>query len=522
VIISMEDHKRTLLVVDDEAAEIGDKFKVLEKHGWRVVMESDDKQALSRIEALYPDVVMLDLHFPDDVNNIGETTTGWELQKEILSKYSDIAVVLFTKTYDDGHIFQDQPPAHGIYRKKRLYELFKQENGDELLAQDLSKALDDAIVKAIASVKPKDYKKLLGFVVGKTADMLSLAEFIIKIAPTEVNVLIEGEHGTGKGRAAKAIHDNSLRINNPFVIVECTKIPKELLESTLFGQLKGSFTGATDKIGYFEMADGGTIFLDEIGDMLPELQGKLLRFIQDKQYEKVGGTGTINANVRIIAATNKDLERAIERGDFRSDLYYRLKQIGFVIPPLRERIDDLPELCESLLPGICRKLNKENKTLRQEVYPKLRNYSWPGNIRQLENLLLNSVIRSNYEFIFAGDVILPEDSKVKTTTITVPVDNIPSETPSSDVDMIKHYMEKVDTLLAGERYDFVKEIPKQMKKDFFFALVEFLRKQLQKKVENKDIAQYLCGATDNTTCATVRQYLRTNGFYLRGPVRSNE
>lgn len=270
---------------------------------------------------------------------------------------------------------------------------------------------------------------------GKLKDALTIAS---KAAETGSTVLIRGESGTGKELVANAIHYASKRRDKPFIRVNCAAIPVTLLESELFGHERGAFTGAvTQKIGKFELADGGTIFLDEIGDIPPEIQVKLLRVIQEKEFERVGGLKTIKADVRIIAATNKDLEKAIKEGNFREDLYYRLNVIPIILPPLRERRGDIPLLVEHFIEKLNNKLNKNVKKVTKKAMQALIYYDWPGNIRELENIIERCITLSDTDHIDYED--LPQYIRNETTTV-------------SDDDII--YLGENSELLTMEEYEY--------------------------------------------------------------------
>ncbi len=225
-------------------------------------------------------------------------------------------------------------------------------------------------------------------IIGSSMPLLEIFEIINRVAKTDSTVLVLGESGTGKELVAKNIHYKSPRANKPFIHVNCAAIPSTLLESELFGYEKGAFTGAvTARAGRFEMADSGTLFLDEIGDMPPILQVKILRALQEKSFERIGGIKTVHADVRIIAATNKNLEQAVKEGRFREDLYYRLNVIPITMPPLRTRTQDLPELCEYFLDKYSVKIGRKRLTINKSAMNYLLQYSWPGNVRELENLI---------------------------------------------------------------------------------------------------------------------------------------
>jgi transcriptional regulator with GAF, ATPase, and Fis domain len=237
--------------------------------------------------------------------------------------------------------------------------------------------------------------------------MQKVFDLIGKIADTDATVLIYGESGTGKERVAKTIHYNSLRGQNAFVPVNCAAIPKDLLESELFGHEKGAFTGAINtRIGRFELANGGTVFLDEIGELHPALQVKLLRVLQEREFERVGGTRTLKVDLRILAATNKDLEKATSEGAFREDLFYRLNVIPLHLPPLRERQEDIPLLMEHFMAEFSRRKRKEPLKMSPEAMDCLMSYHWPGNVRELENLMERLVILNDSGTVTLRD--LPE------------------------------------------------------------------------------------------------------------------
>jgi two-component system NtrC family response regulator len=241
-------------------------------------------------------------------------------------------------------------------------------------------------------------------IIAESAKMQGVVEVIRRVAPTETTVLIQGESGTGKERVAKTIHNCSRRARGPFVAVNCAAIPETLLESELFGHVRGAFTGAIrDRVGKFEAAEGGTIFLDEIGEMKPELQVKILRCLEERTVERVGDTHPLHVDVRLLAATNKDLGKAIQAGEFREDLYYRLNVVPIVIPPLRERREDIRPFTQYFL----KKLNAPPRlTIAPDAFRALEHYDWPGNVRELENALERALIFARGDVITLGD--LPE------------------------------------------------------------------------------------------------------------------
>ena len=274
--------------------------------------------------------------------------------------------------------------------------------------------------------------KLCSAMIGKSAPMLTLFDMIVKIAESTATVLIQGESGTGKELAARAIHQLSDRSSRNFVPVNCAAIPDDLLESELFGHVKGSFTGAyANRAGRFEMADKGTLFLDEIGDMKPSLQVKILRALQGKEFEPVGSSKPQKVDVRIIAATNKDLEQLVANRDFREDLYYRLSVIPITIPPLRERREDIPLLIHSFLTRFNSDRKHAVKGFSREALDILCSYGWPGNVRELENLVERVVILKDSGFITPDD--LPEKYLAGQTQVQVPPLPATDELPAGGI-----------------------------------------------------------------------------------------
>jgi transcriptional regulator with GAF, ATPase, and Fis domain/pSer/pThr/pTyr-binding forkhead associated (FHA) protein len=244
--------------------------------------------------------------------------------------------------------------------------------------------------------------------VGESARMKEVFKFLARVAPTDATVLIGGESGTGKELAARAVHRKSPRANKPFVAINCAAIPENLLESELFGYEKGAFTGAvSQKKGRLEVADGGVLFLDEIGELAPSLQVKLLRVLQEREFERVGGNRPIHVDIRLIAATNRDLEEAVRKGEFRQDLYFRLNVVSLTMPPLREHKDDIPMLVSFLVEKHCKKCGAKPKPLSREALACLVNYDWPGNVRELENVIERALVLGSSEDILPED--LPEN-----------------------------------------------------------------------------------------------------------------
>jgi formate hydrogenlyase transcriptional activator len=253
-----------------------------------------------------------------------------------------------------------------------------------------------AAIEILRTIDQASYERRFEQIIGNSRALEAVLEQVERVAPTGSTVLIQGETGTGKELIAHAIHNLSSRCGRPFVRLNCAAIPLDLLESELFGHEKGAFTGAiAQKIGRFELADKGTLFLDEVGDIPPALQPKLLRVLQEQEFERLGSTRTHQVDVRLVAATNRDLEEMVKRGDFRSDLYYRLNVFPLLLPPLRARREDIPALVMHFVEILGRRMGREIEHIHPETMAALSSYQWPGNIRELQNLIERAVILSN-------------------------------------------------------------------------------------------------------------------------------
>jgi transcriptional regulator with GAF, ATPase, and Fis domain len=281
-------------------------------------------------------------------------------------------------------------------------------------------------------------------VIGKSPALESVLEQIERVAPTDSTVLIQGETGTGKELIARAVHNISLRCGRPFVKLNCAAIPLDLLESELFGHEKGAFTGAiAQKVGRFEMANKGTLFLDEVGDIPPALQPKLLRVLQEQEFERLGGTHTHQVDVRLVAATNRDLMKMVNRGEFRIDLYYRLNVFPVSLPPLRERREDIPDLVAHFVDIYSRRMGKQIDEIPSETLSALSSYHWPGNIRELQNIIERAVILSN-------DGVLPNPlPKAEAQDSTMPLST--TTLRDSERTLILNALESVGWVIGGPK-----------------------------------------------------------------------
>ncbi len=358
----------------------------LEPEGFVVSAAATAEEALALADANYFDLVLM-------AQRLGSKDTGPFLERLVELFPETVVSVLAAEPRVEG--------AVAALRKGAFDYLPAPESQKELLA-----LVTDALAfrgqrrESVGQRRRAGGKYDVENIAGQSQPMQEVFRLIHKVAPTDSTVLILGESGTGKELVARAIHYQSSRKDFPLVTVNCGAIPSELLESELFGHEKGAFTGAVrTRVGRFEMAQGGTVFLDEIGDMPPMLQVKILRVLQEHQFERVGGTRTIDVDIRVLAATNQDLAARVAAGDFREDLFYRLNVVPIQVPPLRERRSDIPLLCEHFLERFAQQKGLELKTLSPEVAEALTRYDWPGNVRELENLLERMVVLAEDEVI---------------------------------------------------------------------------------------------------------------------------
>ena len=382
-----------LLLVDDEENILKQMRYALEAD-YQVFTSSIEGEALSIFEKEKPAVVTLDLSLnPNNPADLG----GMRLLEQFLSQEPSTRAIVVTGNNDDQNAFRAvRLGAFDYYAKPvRLEELKIMIKRASHIHELHRRAHQD--IQAFAD-------GFLGMV-GKSNSIKNIFRFIERVAMSDISVLIGGESGTGKEVVARAIHLQSERKNNPFVVVNCGAIPEHLLENELFGYEKGASAGAhAQKLGKFELADTGTLFLDEIGELAPPLQVKLLRFLQDRKIERVGGTQFVDLNVRIIAATNRDLKKEVENHLFREDLYYRLKIVPLDMPPLRERKEDIIPLAQHFLRKLCKDHRKAPMILSPEAKDALLMHPWPGNVRELENLISRAVVLSPYSVLEPSDL----------------------------------------------------------------------------------------------------------------------
>ncbi|MFN2602308.1 MAG: sigma-54-dependent transcriptional regulator [Gemmatimonadaceae bacterium] len=376
--VSTED-RPTVLIVDDESAIVDTLRILLKNEGLAAHVAFGGKQGLDQIAALRPNVIISDIRMP--------AVGGMDLLTAARAQDPDVPVILMTAQASLQSAIQavNEGAFHYIQKPFR---------NDELVAI-VKRAVEHRHLKVENRQLKKEIKRRdrVGKPVGTNRAWLEILHVAETVAQTDSTVLLQGESGTGKGVVARYIHELSNRASNAFVSINCGALPESLLESELFGHVKGSFTGAVkDKTGMFAASEGGTFFLDEIGETTPATQVKLLRVLQHREVIPVGATEPIPIDTRIIAATNRDLDEEIARGHFRSDLFYRLNVIALEIPPLRKRREDIPMLAESFLQQIAVVRNEEPKKLTPEAVEQLRSYNWPGNVRELENAIERAVI----------------------------------------------------------------------------------------------------------------------------------
>jgi len=442
---------KSILIVDDEKSMVETLHIMLDKEGFMVGSAMNGVEALEKFKKGKYDLVLTDLKMPE-LDGIGLT--------EAITQLSNVPIIIMTayatkdeaiKALNLGALFFIEKPfkkrelMNFINRSLKIEDLI-QENRE--LKANISQSSDlDMLIGTSKEVSPD-------MIIGTSKEISIVKELIRKIAKTESTVLITGESGTGKEVAARALHAISHRANGPFVAINCGAIPTELLESELFGHIKGSFTGAVkDKVGLMETANGGTFFLDEVGNTAPSTQIKILRAIQEREILPVGGQTPKQVDIRIIAATNENLEEAIKRNEFRKDLYYRLNVININIPPLRERREDIELLFMHFLRLKDYSGNITNEDIPEDLMDVLINYSWPGNIRELENVIERFVALSVGGKI--GVNLLPDHIKnLKKSQLVSDTPNTPPSTPNTPPSMDeieKAYIHWVLTQHSGQK-----------------------------------------------------------------------
>jgi len=385
-----------ILVVDDDLG-MRDLLEImLTQEGYEVACGGDPDKALQRVRKEQFDLVITDLKMPK--------MDGIEFLKQVKELKPETQVILIT-AFASGNTALSA-------MKEGAYDYIEKNFDIDELKRIVHEAMEQKGIKTREAQFIKDLASDVAFggMIGKSREMLKVYGTIKKVSETPANILILGESGTGKELVAKAIHEHSPRKDMPFVVINCGGIPENLLESEFFGYMKGSFTGAfTDKAGLFESANNGTIFLDEIGELPSLLQVKLLRVVQEKTFRRIGGTVDIKVNVRIISATNQNLEEKVKGGSFREDLYYRLNVIPIHLPPLRERREDIPVLTRYFIEKYSREFAKDIKTISSYALELLMDYPFPGNVRELENIIERSVALESTNIILPDNLFIDRE-----------------------------------------------------------------------------------------------------------------
>jgi DNA-binding NtrC family response regulator len=390
--------KGSILVVDDEI-EIREGLEaLLTSESFEVTLAETGEAGLQRLEDRPFDLMLLDVSLPD--------RNGLELLREIRRRDPQLSIILITA-------YGSIDMARAAFKGGAQDYITKPWSNDELIAQ-VSLAIEGRHLRDENVQLKRALKQRYSFpaIVGKSDKMLAVFDLVMQVAPSRSTILINGESGTGKELIAKAIHSASPRADKAFIPVNTGSIPADLLESQLFGHVKGAFTSAiASKKGLFEVADQGTIFFDEISTISPETQAKLLRVIQEREFMRLGGTDTIKVDVRILAASNEDLMRLVRDGRFREDLYHRLNVISLQLPPLRDRKEDIPLLVERFLEQFCKENAKPPRGFTHAAMKLLMDYEWPGNVRELENVVERAVVLSTQESVDAD--LLPENVRTR-------------------------------------------------------------------------------------------------------------
>lgn len=401
----------TILIVDDEKRSLESMVRILDDE-FDVHTANTAPEALAILEREWVQVMVCDQRMPDvsGVTLLSQVREQWpEIVRMIISGYTDSDDIISAINEAGIYQFISKPwhPDELRLKLRNAVELFELQRQNERLALELKlkpSTLSAAIQSKRAALQER-YDWEMGVVRGPDSCMNAVCQEIFQVAPYDVNVVLTGESGTGKELLARALHYNSLRQNEVFIAQNCGALPDELLESELFGHKRGAFTGAiADRVGLFELADKGTIFLDEIGDISPAFQVKLLRVLQEGEIRPLGTNTTRSINVRVIAATNKDLTEEVRQGRFRQDLYYRLATFSIHLPPLRHRLQDVPYLAQALLQESMQQMGKQVKGFSKEAIACLQAYHWPGNVRELQNEVKRMLVLCQGDYLEANVV----------------------------------------------------------------------------------------------------------------------
>jgi DNA-binding NtrC family response regulator len=429
--------KEKILIVDDQASFCNHIQTVLEMEDYQAEVAHDAYQALEVLASQPFDILLTDMKLPG--------LDGLELFKKARKLDPDISGIIMTA-------YGSIASAVASIKNGATDYLQKPFEPESLLMVIEKTVRERQMLQEIRDLRKEvNQKYAFGNIIGKNHKMQAIYELIQKVSNTDARVLITGETGVGKELVAKAIHFNSPRKNRPFVSINCGALAETLLETELFGHEKGAFTGAIRrKVGKFEYARGGTVFLDEVGDVSTGMQVKLLRVLQEKQLERVGGNQPVDVDVRIISATNQDIKEKINRGEFRIDLFYRLNVVHIHIPPLRERIEDIPLLVNHFIRQFNKTLNSNILKITNQALGQLMRHTWPGNVRELENALERAFVTTDGDII--ESIMIPNDIQQRETSDTLPVADIDIPFKVARA-MIEKRFEKSYIRAALKRYD---------------------------------------------------------------------
>jgi len=458
---------KNILVIDDDESIIWVIKKALESSGYKITSRTRLSSGLKAVQDK-THLVLLDLILPDG--------DGLEGLREIRSVNPDTIVIMITANAK----MQSTITA----MKEGAYDYIEKPFDIEELKIVVENAFRDlSLREELKKLKKAAFETENPQMIGKSPKMLKIFKDIGKVATKDITVLITGESGTGKELVAKAIHLNSSRSLAPFIAINSASIPKDLLESELFGYKRGAFTGAIkDKKGKIETANTGTLFLDEISEIEPELQAKLLRFLQEKEFTPLGSNETLKADVRIIGASNKDLAAAVHNGQFREDLYYRFNVVQIKLPPLRERKEDIPLLIKNFLRESVEKLETGDKELSRDAKALFLKYDWPGNVRELENVIKRACVLSNGTIIEPKDLLIEEDSSYSIKDFLE--------------EKLKHYLKDMTNISNCKLYDTVmSEVEK--------ALINLVLKETN---GNQLKTSKVLGINRNTLRSKIKEY----------------
>jgi DNA-binding NtrC family response regulator len=426
--------KKSVLVVDDDPQIVSALGECLDNFSYGMKVATSGAEALLMVADPELSLVMLDVNLPD--------YSGLDILNKIKEANSSLPVIIMT-----GFVSTE---AAIEAMKLGAYEFVTKPFNLDKIATLVNRVMNKSNHLKGLETFSREPDFIPGDIIGHSPEMMEIAKIIGQVAATDASVLIMGESGTGKELVGRSIYKNSLRKDKPFLSVNCAALPETLLESELFGHEKGSFTGAyTRKLGKFEVCNGGTILLDEIADMSPLTQSKVLRVLQEQEFERVGGTETIKVDVRIIAATNKSLVNLIKEGKFRVDLFYRLKVISVYLPPLRERRPDIPLLIDHFMKIYSSETGKIINGISKNALDGLLNFPWPGNVRELENNVHTAVVMAK------GDILLPEDFPVLSEhhdTIRIDIEQIEADYAKMFSDILSPNFNKIISISGNHIY----------------------------------------------------------------------